>query len=159
MAANLEHRIRQLISPVPARVSKNFRSMKAGGEQRLRTSLEKHYFTRPTWGGAELSPEAYLKTEEGVNDMSQHVHERLSNFRSTVIPWLTHAVDLHEARVLEVGCGTGSSTIALAEQGAQVVAVDVDAPSTEVTRERCDVYQVPGGSAGREWDGTSARGG
>ena len=37
-------------------------------------------------------------------------------------------------------CGTGSSTVALAEQGAEVTAIDVDETSLSVAGERCRAY-------------------
>jgi len=43
---------------------------------------------------------------------------------------------------LEIGCGTGSSTVALAEQGAHVLAVDVDHRSLVVAQDRCAAYGV-----------------
>jgi 2-polyprenyl-3-methyl-5-hydroxy-6-metoxy-1,4-benzoquinol methylase len=49
---------------------------------------------------------------------------------------------LSGARILEIGCGTGASTVALAEQGAQVTAVDLDGSALEVARVRCDAYGV-----------------
>jgi S-adenosylmethionine-dependent methyltransferase len=42
--------------------------------------------------------------------------------------------------VLEIGCGTGSTTVALAEQGALVTAVDLHEGSLDVARERLAVY-------------------
>jgi len=45
-------------------------------------------------------------------------------------------------RILEIGCGTGSSTVALAEQGAHITAIDVDSPSLTVARERCRILNL-----------------
>jgi ubiquinone/menaquinone biosynthesis C-methylase UbiE len=46
------------------------------------------------------------------------------------------------ARVLEIGCGTGSGLVALAERGAQVVGLDLDESSLEVARRRCSMHGV-----------------
>jgi ubiquinone/menaquinone biosynthesis C-methylase UbiE len=43
---------------------------------------------------------------------------------------------LHEVRALDVGCGPGRSTVALAERGYAVQAVDAVAPMIEMTRAR-----------------------
>ena len=51
---------------------------------------------------------------------------------------------LHDARVLEVGCGTGSATVALAEQGARVTALDVHFEAIEATRIRCALHGLEG---------------
>jgi ubiquinone/menaquinone biosynthesis C-methylase UbiE len=45
-------------------------------------------------------------------------------------------------RVLEVGCGSGVTTVALANSGAHVTAVDVSASGLRVTRERAAHYGV-----------------
>lgn len=42
------------------------------------------------------------------------------------------------ARVLDVGCGTGSATIAAAKRGAKVVGIDISAPMIEAARLRAE---------------------
>lgn len=59
-----------------------------------------------------------------------------------MIPWLDAARPLVGQRILEVGCGTGSSTIALAEQGAEVTAVDIDDGALAVARDRTAAYGI-----------------
>jgi SAM-dependent methyltransferase len=44
--------------------------------------------------------------------------------------------------VLEIGCGTGSSLVALAERGAQIAGVDLDEGALEVARKRCALHGV-----------------
>jgi S-adenosylmethionine-dependent methyltransferase len=60
--------------------------------------------------------------------------------RRAVIPWLDNARPLQDASVLEIGCGTGCSTVALAEQQAKVTAVDVDENCLVVAEARCQLY-------------------
>jgi SAM-dependent methyltransferase len=62
---------------------------------------------------------------------------RVTIARRHVVPWLDRARRLDGCRILEIGCGTGASTIALAEQGCKVTAVDVDNESIGIARERC----------------------
>jgi S-adenosylmethionine-dependent methyltransferase len=84
-------------------------------------------------------PEAY--SEDGYRrDVDTHLSGRLATFRSTSIPWLADSRPLDGLSVLEIGCGTGSSTLALAEQGAQVTGVDVDEGAIEVGRRRLALY-------------------
>jgi S-adenosylmethionine-dependent methyltransferase len=59
-----------------------------------------------------------------------------------IVPWLDKAKRLKDSRVLEIGCGTGSSTVALSEQGAQVVGIDIDCDALLVARDRCKAYGV-----------------
>ncbi len=87
-------------------------------------------------------PEGYLESAEGRADLDDHLSRRLRNDRRRVVPWLDAARPLRGSRVLEIGCGTGSSTVSLAEQGARVTAVDVDRAAVEVARERCASHGV-----------------
>jgi 2-polyprenyl-3-methyl-5-hydroxy-6-metoxy-1,4-benzoquinol methylase len=116
----------------PGRVRANFRSIGKPDFDLLEQSLRKNYFVR--------FPERYLLTDWGKIDLENHLFVRLDTDRSMVIPWLDNVRPLRGASILEVGCGTGSSTVALAEQGAEVTAIDVDASSLEVARERCRAY-------------------
>lgn len=65
----------------------------------------------------------WLPAPDGADDGWQ---QRLERFRREVIPWLAGTRDLSGASILEVGCGLGASTLALAEQGAHVTAIDID---------------------------------
>jgi ubiquinone/menaquinone biosynthesis C-methylase UbiE len=73
--------------------------------------------------------------------MRQHMFERLENYRKYAIPWIIDAIGpISGKSILEVGCGTGSTTVALAEQGANVVAADEHDGSLRVAAERLDCY-------------------
>jgi 2-polyprenyl-3-methyl-5-hydroxy-6-metoxy-1,4-benzoquinol methylase len=74
-------------------------------------------------------------------DLHDHLTGRLELDRSLVVPWLNAARPLQGLRILEVGCGTGSSTVALAEQGAVVTGIDVDTDALVVARTRCELYR------------------
>jgi S-adenosylmethionine-dependent methyltransferase len=97
-------------------------------------SLREHFFAS--------SPPGYLETDWGRRDLEHHLRARLETDRSVVVPWLASIADLRGARILEIGCGTGSSTVALAEAGAQVVGIDIEEPSMTVARDRCCAYEV-----------------
>jgi SAM-dependent methyltransferase len=71
------------------------------------------------------------------------LRRRLQTFRTTAIPWVASLGDLSGKTVLEIGCGTGSSTVALAEQGAIVTALDEDAGSLRVARQRAALHRTP----------------
>ncbi len=68
-------------------------------------------------------------------------------YRSGNIPWDTGRVDEHlmrvvqshpiaPCRVLEVGCGTGTNAVWLAQQGFEVVATDLASGAVELARQR-----------------------
>jgi S-adenosylmethionine-dependent methyltransferase len=98
-------------------------------------SLERNYF-EPRFGAD------YLRTAEGKADHNDHLQLRLSLDRRRVVPWLNTLSPLEKSRVVEIGCGTGASTVAIAEQGARVVGYDLDAGSLIAARDRCAAYNV-----------------
>jgi S-adenosylmethionine-dependent methyltransferase len=118
---------------IPPRVRANFRPLTPEIERDLRGALEQHYHVG--WRGPEAySPGGYRR------DVETHVSGRLNTFRTSSIPWLSDTRSLVDLRVLEIGCGTGSSTLALAEQGARVSGIDLDLGALEVARRRLDFY-------------------
>jgi magnesium-protoporphyrin O-methyltransferase len=54
--------------------------------------------------------------------------------RATILSWLP--LDLHGARILDAGCGTGALSFELAKRGATVVGVDVSPTLVGLARER-----------------------
>jgi 2-polyprenyl-3-methyl-5-hydroxy-6-metoxy-1,4-benzoquinol methylase len=127
---------------IPGRLSQRFTELSAAQTAALVESLEASYFPRRVWGEVALSSEQWLATPEGQRDLDDHVRRRLHVFRSQAVPWLDSARALQGARILEIGCGTGASTVALAEQGATVTAIDIDDESLVVARERCRLHGV-----------------
>lgn len=73
-------------------------------------------------------------------DRNDQLSGRLTKFRNEVVPWLSSVRDLKGVSILEIGCGTGSSTVSLAEQGANVTALDVDEASLMVAKKRMELY-------------------
>ncbi|HEY8508049.1 MAG TPA: class I SAM-dependent methyltransferase [Steroidobacteraceae bacterium] len=141
LSPDIKARIKRSVLPrAPARLAAKFSSLTDERRAVIEDSLRRHYFTRPVWGKASLTPQAYLESPEGREDFADHVWRRLQGFRDTVVPWLDAAHPLEGANILEIGCGTGSSTVALAEQGANVVAIDVDKPSLNVAGDRLRAY-------------------
>ncbi len=131
---------------VPREVAARFRNPEEGGLDELERALAEGFFAS--------RPEGYLYTDAGRRDMREHLTGRLRRDRTRVIPWLASVLDLDGARVLEVGCGTGTATVALAEQGAGVTGLDLDAPALEAARVRLKAYRL--GADLRLMDATSA---
>ena len=73
-------------------------------------------------------------------DLDEHMFNRLSTFRYRIIPWLDVLVSLNKSKVLEIGCGTGCTTIALAEQGCELTSIDLSDLTT--VKKRCQLYGV-----------------
>jgi 2-polyprenyl-3-methyl-5-hydroxy-6-metoxy-1,4-benzoquinol methylase len=127
---------------VAAHIASRFSQLSPSGERAVVEALHSHYFPRQIWGQVSLSTEQWLATAEGREDLLDHTTRRLASSRNKVIPWLDSAKPLAGARVLEIGCGTGASTVALAEQGASVTAIDIDDESLHVARVRCEAHNV-----------------
>ena len=126
--------VRAFAAPkAPKHISEKFREITKRDFDTIEASLRRNYFA---------ADEAYLSSDDGRKDLQNHLFRRLDNFRNTVIPWLDDAKPLKGASILEIGCGTGSSTVALAEQGAEVTAIDILETSLTVARERRQVYGV-----------------
>lgn len=137
----LKARIRQMIEAprVPRELEARFRECNPSELSAVTAALREHYFSRNYFA---RTPSEYLATREGQSDLDNHLLGRLEADRRRVIPWLDAAKPLRGARILEIGCGTGSSTVALAEQGARVTGVDICAHSLRVAQIRCLAYAL-----------------
>ena len=51
---------------------------------------------------------------------------RLDFFRNVIVPWIDSIIAIKNLNILEIGCGTGSSTLAFAEKGAKITAIDIN---------------------------------
>jgi 2-polyprenyl-3-methyl-5-hydroxy-6-metoxy-1,4-benzoquinol methylase len=148
----------------PSDLRQNWLTVSPEGEARIVESLKRHYFTRRIYQDATPGVDEWLRAPDGRADLAEHLWIRTDCVRRTITPWLNDARPLAGARILEIGCGTGASTVALAEQGAQVTAVDLDEPSLCVADDRLRVYgcgvelqllnatEVSRQYAGREFD-------
>jgi len=114
------------------RVQKNFIQIDCNQENLIKESLIKHYFKDPK----------KLETYYGKKNFHDHLYGRLEMYRSIMIPWLDSIHPLKGAKVLEIGCGTGCSTVSLCEQGADVCSIDICEDSLAVAKKRTEIYKL-----------------
>ena len=75
-----------------------------------------------------------LTSDAPVSGIRATVRAGRDAMRATLLDWLP--ADLHGARLLDAGCGTGALAVQAARRGAQVVAIDVAASLVDLARER-----------------------
>jgi len=102
--------------------------------ERLQVSLESNFYSN--------EPPDFLSSEEGKRDLDDHMHRTLEMNRNYIIPWLNSIRELDGAKILEIGCGTGATLVALAEQRAEVIGLDIDQLSLKVAVDGCDIYNL-----------------
>jgi magnesium-protoporphyrin O-methyltransferase len=77
---------------------------------------------------------ARLTSTEPVSRIRATVRAGRDSMRSVILGYLP--TDLSGARLLDAGCGTGSLSVAAAERGADVLAVDLSATLVSLAQER-----------------------
>jgi 2-polyprenyl-3-methyl-5-hydroxy-6-metoxy-1,4-benzoquinol methylase len=137
---SIKNLVRPLITPkIPKSISERFRHIDQKGMSLIEASLKQNFFTQ---SDAWFQDAAYFSSNEYQNDLKDLLYRRLDNFRNNDIPWLSNAKPLSGSKILEIGCGTGSSTVALAEQDADVTAVDILETNLVVAKDKCKIYEL-----------------
>ncbi|MBZ0267033.1 methyltransferase domain-containing protein [bacterium] len=121
--------------PVPKALSRRFRAVPPEQLRSVEEALREHHFS--------TRPAGFLETDDGRKALHDHLIGRLRVDRERFVPWISSLRPLEGMRILEVGCGTGASTVAMAEQGAVVTAVDIDENTMRAARARVAAYDVP----------------
>lgn len=139
MKKNIPEPIKQiaknLMFPIPSHLLSNQKQINKDELHIIEKSIRENYHTG--WRS-----ESNYSKEMYENDLNSHLYKRIESDRRTVVPWIDNAITLQDKRILEIGCGTGSSTVALAEQGAIVTGIDVDEGAISVARDRSIAYSV-----------------
>jgi len=128
---------RQLNLAVPSKLRNNFTEVSPPDLEGLRRLIAESYFR--DWVGDDRLEE-FLRSEDGKQSMDNQLLGRLNQVRSSFIPWVDSVFPLKGARVLEIGAGTGVAAVAMAEQEAQVIGVDVCPLSLAVGRRRAAAH-------------------
>ncbi len=79
---------------------------------------------------------AKLTSNAPVGRIRATVRAGRDAMRETLLSWLP--ADMHGARLLDAGCGTGALAVAAAERGAEVVAIDLSPQLVALAHERAN---------------------
>lgn len=86
--------------------------------------------------------EQLFGTEDLKNDIQDHVFRRYEKTLTHYIPWVTNVYDLAAQEVIEIGCGTGSSTAAFAHFAKHIYAYEVSEISVAAARARMQIMGI-----------------
>jgi 2-polyprenyl-3-methyl-5-hydroxy-6-metoxy-1,4-benzoquinol methylase len=106
-------------------------SLSEGQRVQLRKALRDTHF--------QMWNESYFETEAYQRDLRDHVDGRYDLCRRIFVPWLQRAIDLTGKHMVEIGCGTGSSTAAIAPHLSSLHAYDILERSIDAARLRFDI--------------------
>ena len=101
--------------------------MPASAAQEILSSLQKNYY-------AHL--ESPLEDKNHYSDILANLMRRQAAFQQYLIPWINLKRPLAKATVVDIGCGTGSSTAALAQEAAEVRGYEISSSSVAVASDR-----------------------
>ena len=130
---------KQLKTAAPYAIAQRFSTPANGGIDKIKNTLIEHYFSH-TISTDPIKVTEYLNTTQGKKDLHNQTLGRLNEFRTRIVPWLDSTFGLAGTTILEIGSGTGASSVALCEQGANLVSLDIDEASHQVAATRLGVY-------------------
>lgn len=84
--------------------------------------------------------ESVRASDRGVQRLHDHVAGRYNLIARSVVPWVSRHSNLAGCNIVELGCGTGSSTAAFAQHCQWIDSFDVAAASLEVARIRLGLF-------------------
>ncbi len=83
--------------------------------------------------------ESYFATPAYERDLHDHVDGRYDLCRRVFVPWVQRAIDLNGKHMVEIGCGTGSSTASMVPFLSGVHAYDIIPESVDAARLRLEI--------------------
>ncbi|WP_080432701.1 class I SAM-dependent methyltransferase [Burkholderia ubonensis] len=87
-------------------------------------------------------PEDARNSESVSADIDAHVERRFRFFDGNIVPWVSSVADLSQMTVIEIGSGTGSSTLAFAPHVKRVICHEIDNLSSSAARARLDYFGI-----------------
>ena len=100
----------------------------------VRQALIEHHFSKLTGWTDETGLEYYRV------DLDRHTFQRHDAAVTYIVPWVNQAIPLAGASVVEIGCGTGSSTAAFAAYADIVHGYDISPSSIDAAKVRLEAH-------------------
>lgn len=88
----------------------------------------------------ECTTADWRSSQEGQRALSEVAVARFLDARHVLVPWVNDVRPLAGARILEIGCGSGSGTVAFAERARSIVGVDIDPSGLAMAHERQRIH-------------------
>ncbi len=88
----------------------------------------------------------FLSSDQGQTDVKANVFDRYNRSLRYTVPWALKAIDLTEKNVVEVGCGTGSSTAAFSHFVRNIAGYDIDEMSIKAATQRMQIMGIKNAS-------------
>jgi len=70
------------------------------------------------------------------------LHVRMQQAELVFMPWINESIDLAGKNILEIGCGTGSSTVAIAKRANKVIGCDISKDSLSANQKRLECMKI-----------------
>ena len=102
--------------------------------ERVRSALIEHHFCKQTGWTDDHGPERFKV------DLDRHSYMRHDAALTYIVPWVNQAFPLSGAQIVEIGCGTGSSTAAFAPFAGHVFGYDISNSSIAAANVRLDAH-------------------
>jgi SAM-dependent methyltransferase len=96
--------------------------------------LNQHYYAG--------NPHEFFSSEEYQADLRQHTSERYEWTSNHIVPWLRTKIDLAGMHLVEIGCGTGSSTLGFAPHVGFIDCYEISANSIAVAEARLGYWNI-----------------
>ncbi len=100
----------------------------------VREALIEHHFSKMTGWTDDAGPERFRV------DLDRHSYMRHDSAVTYIVPWVNQVIPLEGASIVEIGCGTGSSTAAFAPFARSVHGYDISPSSIAAAKVRLDAH-------------------
>ncbi len=85
---------------------------------------------------------SFLESEHGKIDVDANVNNRYLRSLQHIVPWVAKQIDLKNKHMVEIGCGTGSSTAAFSYFVKNISAYDIDKDSIDAAKRRMEILDL-----------------